>query len=354
MNSAEARQWLDAEWDKALAENVTAPDSDIDVLANARGISIRYALVTQLLGKIADPSRSLFALQLAAGGEGAWDARSFSTAVIVPWVAASNNVLGTSAEPYASKPLRRERLESDMSNVRRKADWNRLVSLFEELEHAEHAAVVETFRRVLRSLVRRLASQTFGYAIPQRISLPRLQAMLAAFLAEPSGGLRPLAVATALFGIVGKAFSLFSRVESQGINEADAAGGMPGDVICYCYDDPDRVCLVVEVKDLELTLAHVESSSFKAKQSSEGLSNFLFAVPGVNSADRADIEVLSEQEWASGMNIYSASIDALVDAMFVLLDERWRVELLRAIGDGLDERADQLARRAWHDLLRDC
>ena len=109
-----------------------------------------------------------------------------------------------------------------MPNVRDKQGWTQLVGLLEEIESAGHTALVEAFRRVLRALVRRLAEQTFGYAIPQRISLPAMNKMVGAFLDTPSGGFRPLAVATALLDTIGKAFGLFSHVEAQGINEADA------------------------------------------------------------------------------------------------------------------------------------
>ncbi len=351
MNNKEARQWLDAEWEGAIKRNAAAPDPEIDALVNTAAMSVRYALVTQLLGKIADPARSLLTLQLAAGGKGAWDARRFSTSVVVPWVAASQNVLGTSAEPYASKPLRRERLERRMPNVRNKGDWERLVILFEELEAADPGKTVEVFRRVLQSLVRRMASHRFGYAIPQRISLARLQATLDSFLAEPSGGLRPLAVTTALLRTVGTGLSLFSRVVAQGINQPDVAGRAPGDIVCYCHSEADRICLVAEVKDQELTLTHVRALSLKARQADGGSPNLLFAVPGVRAADREGIDAHVASEWASGTNIHTIDIKALVDALFVLLDERWRVRLLRAIGDELDVRQDQVARKAWHDLL---
>ena len=250
---------------------------------------------------------------------------SFSTAVVVPWVSDNQYVLGTSAEPYASKPLRRERLEADMPNVRNKADWNKLVDLFERLESANAAEVEETFRRVLRALVRRLASQTFGYAIPRRISLQRLRTILDVFLSVSSGGFRPLAITAALMRTAGKAFSLFSNVESQGINEADAARGVPGDVICYCHDDPEQICLVVEVKDMELTLGHVDATSLKAKQADAKLANVLFTVPGIKAADSTDIGMRVANEWAAGLNIYTVSIEALIDALFILLDESWRV-----------------------------
>ena len=81
--------------------------------------------------------------------------------------------------------------------------------------------------------------------------------------------------------------------------------GAPGDVLCYCHDDPDRICLVVEVKDLDLTLAHVRSSSLKAKQADAGLTSLLFTVPGVHTTDAEDIRAFVRREWASGLNIYT-------------------------------------------------
>lgn len=351
MDIAQARTWLDSEWEKSLAANDITPDPSIDVLANSGTVAIRYALLTQLLGKIADPSRDILTLQLAASIPGAWDARSFSTAVVVPWVTDNQNVLGTSQEPYASKPLRRERLERVMPNVRDKQGWEQLVELLDGLQDADHATLVKAFRRVLNALVRRLAGQSFGYAIPQRISLPAMSKMLTEFLDTPSGGLRPLAVTTALLRTIGEALGLFSRVEGQGINEADVAGGAPGDVVCYCSDDPTRICLVVEVKDMDLTLAHVQSSTRKAKQADLGLTSLLFAVPSTRSSDHEAIEALTRREWASGLNVYMTGVVPLMEASFMLLGEAWRVNLVREIAAELDDRQDQPARRSWHDLL---
>lgn len=85
MTDAGIKAFLQNEWILALDSEDMSSDPEIDVLVNSNVMSIRYALVTQLLGKIADPARSLFALQLKAGDLGAWDARSFSTSFVVPW-----------------------------------------------------------------------------------------------------------------------------------------------------------------------------------------------------------------------------------------------------------------------------
>jgi len=143
-------------------------------------------------------------------------------------------------------------------------------------------------------------------------------------------------------------FSLFDDVRSQGVNEADAASGMPGDIMCHKDGD---LCLVVEVKDQTLTLADARSSARKAKESGSGLSNLLFTVPGIRDQDMKKIQDLSHRNWASGLNIYTMSIQGLVYHAFALLEEDWRARFMRAICNELDDRQDQSARKAWHDLL---
>lgn len=342
------REWLEDAWRKAQVESSRDPDPLIDAFTGSSVVSIRYALITQLLGKIADPARSLKALQLGQAEGGAWDARSFSTAVVVPWANRNQNVLGTSAEPYASKPLRRPWLASNMTDVRNKAEWNQLVDFFDSLENASRDELENVFRRVLGSLVRQQAEQTFNFPVPQRVSMEQVESLLAAFLDESSGGLRPLAVAAALFRIVSEGFSLFSEVRAQGVNEADAAAGMPGDIVCY---SDDGVVLVVEVKDTGLTLAHVQSSSRKAKQTTKGLSRLLFAVPRIDAKDESEVAALIEREWAGGLDIHSVDIRTLARTVFMLLDEQWRTRFLGEIGNELDKRQDQLARRDWFELL---
>ena len=68
-----------------------------------------------------------------------------------------------------------------------------------------------------------------------------------------------LVVTTALMETLGEAFGLFPRVESQGLNEPDAATGMPADVMCYGPDGDLR--LAVEVKDRDLTRSGASGSS---------------------------------------------------------------------------------------------
>ena len=349
MNHAQTRAWLDAEWRKALDEQFHDPDPEIDRFTNSNSVAIRYAFVTQMLGKIADNTRSLLYLQSGTSDEGAWNARSFATAVIVPWVEDNHGILGTSPNPYVSKPLRRIRLTHDMADVKNKEEWRNMVVLFDSLEKEGIEAIKETFKRCLQSLVRKLSQQRFKYQIPKRISLDILNDMIESFLSETSQGLRPLVVSAALMRTLGCAFSIFSSVKSQGLNEADTATGMPGDIMCYGGNG--EISHVLEVKDHSLNAIDFQTSVRKAREAGGKLSNLLFVIPGIREQDRDKIEMRTRNIWATGLNIYRADIGSLVKTVFVLLGEEWRVIFLKEIGEELDRRGHHKHRKAWHDLL---
>ena len=343
---------LDGEWTAALEAGADAADPEADRLVGSPVRSIRYAVLTQLLGKVADPSRDLLCLQRgeAEGAEeaGRWDPRSFCSAVVVPWVQRNRDVLGTSADPYVSNPLRRPRLDGGEA-LRQPAEWAALAAFLRALEDAgTPAAVEDAARRCLRSAARRLNALAVEYPAPLRLSLDRLAELIDRFLAGRSRGLRPLAVTTALMRTLGEAFALFSRVEGQGLNEPDAARGMPADVMCYGPDGELR--LAVEVKDRDLTLADAEATLAKSRR--YGIANVLFAAPGVRRRDADAVRARIADEWAKGANVYRVPIAELARAAFVLPDERWRVRFARAVGAELDARgAEYRHRRDWSDLL---
>ena len=266
MNEEELTHWLDTQWEQTLDIYDSEPDEELDRFIDST-VGIRYAVLTQLLGKYADPSRDLLCLQRGdqdlPAEAGYWDPRGFSKRVVVPWVQKNHSVLGTSAEPYVSKPLRRPRLDEGMESLKNRQDWNALVKFLTELQSASDPSIIEdAVLRCLRSIARRLRAQKVDYPIPNRVGLDHLCDILDRYLEISSGGLRPLVVATALMRTLGKAYSLFPKIDSQGVNEADAAAGVPGDVMCY--DDNGDLALAVEVKGDELTLIELRSTISKA------------------------------------------------------------------------------------------
>ena len=354
MNEQELTCWLESQWNQVLSNFDSDPDQQIDRFVNSSVASIRYAILTQLLGKHADPARDLLCLQKRdqdsdAEQSGRWDPRGFCTRVVVPWIQSHHSVLGTSSDPYVSKPLRRPRMDQGMDSLKKRQEWDALVSYLAGLENTtDPSKVNDAVVRCLKSIARRLREQQVEYPVPMRIGLDHLCDLLNRYLVVSSGGLRPMVVATALMKTLGRAYSLFPRVESQGVNEADAATGVPGDVLCY--GENDLLALAVEVKGHDLTLIEVESTIAKARSSR--VTNILFATPGLASADRETIEGKITEEFAQGSNIYQTSIHSLARNSFMLLNEDWRVKFLYEVCSELDARSTQPADRlAFAELL---
>lgn len=252
-------------------------------------------------------------------------------------------MLGGSRDPYVNNPLRRPRLDEGLVNVHAgsRDEWRALAEYLRALQaRRDDESVRKVFRKCLRSVAGRLARQRFDYPTPNRVSLDQLCEILYRFLETPSGGLRAQAVATALMRILGSAFSIFSRVEGQGINEPDRARNMPGDVMCYGPSnrsgDPEEIKLAVDVKSGKLRLTELQGSIVKARTSS--VSNFM--------------EKIIDGEFVQGLNVYVTSIESLARSVFMLLEEERRTELLSEIGNELDARAAPPAdRKGWSELL---
>ena len=57
MSDEELTHWLDTQWEQTLNTYDSEPDKEVDRFVDSSVLSIRYAVLTQLLGKYADPSR---------------------------------------------------------------------------------------------------------------------------------------------------------------------------------------------------------------------------------------------------------------------------------------------------------
>ena len=360
MTNDETSEWLNEQWQTVLTTR-EEPEPDVDRFVNSNVTSIRFAIVTQILGKIAEPTRDLLCLQrgdrVDADTSGRWDPRSFCSRIVVPWNRANENLLGASTDPYVNNPLRRPRLDEGLVNVHagHRAEWEALAEYLRGLQdQGDEAEVQAAFRRCLVSAAARLEAQHFDYPTPIRISMAQLCEILDSFLETPSGGLRLQVVATAMMQVLGDAFSLFSRIESQGLNEADRARNVPGDIMCYGPIDPatgsSEVVLSVDAKSAGLSLADVHASVLKARNSR--VPNLLFVTPRVLDDDRVAVEALVAAEHAQGLNIYVIAAVDLVRASFQLLDEKYRAQLVVGIGEELDARTAPLDdRRTWVELL---
>ena len=257
-------------------------------------------------------------------------------------------MLGTSPDPYVNNPLRRPRLDAGYEPRRDRALWDKLVDTLNAVQERGDPGYTETqLRQCLASLVRKYNALSVQFDVPQRISLEATLTLIASYLDEPSGGERPQIVVAALMRAIGERFGIFDRVDRQAINEADAAGGRPGDIICYSNDVQ---VFAVEVKDRTVTLQDVDTAIGKARRS--GVTEVLFA-GGTAASDASEISERVQREFGLGINIYQLEIETLLRVVLTIAGEASRVRFLTLVGEELNDRVTQPSHKlAWQDLLR--
>ena len=155
------------------------PDPEIDQFVNSSIVSLRYAFVTQLLGKWDDPTRDLLSLQRGtaegAEDEGRWDARSFCHRIVVPWVHENSFVWGPVPNHMRASlcvgrvwMCRQSICEIGKHGLHWLCIWK------DWQEELDPKAIEKQVKRCLLSVARLLATMEIDYLVPMRINLENL------------------------------------------------------------------------------------------------------------------------------------------------------------------------------------
>jgi hypothetical protein len=270
---------------------------------NHSQVSYRYCLPIQLLGKLTNPRIDSRRLQRGPDDSDteSWDARSLGSKVIAPFVKEQESVLGTSGDPYVGNPMRIPKMERDDKTKSDVPGWNRLLDVLDAVEKRQDVRFTQSvFRQVLLEICRRQQTLRFSYPVPPRVSLGDTLEISEQYLSERSGGDRALALAGALFDVIGNHFGLFAQVNRARINASDEAVGQVADL--ECVDSAGKTVLAVEVKDRALTLADVEGTIMKTRN--REIQEVFFTAPKVNPQDADKIKARLNTAFAAGQSFY--------------------------------------------------
>lgn len=350
----DARAILDRHWDNVIHGRVTSQvdggtAAQIEALLSSERVAFTYSLPTQLLGKLTDHRLDALCLQRGEGNESQWDPRSFATSVVVPWVRANQSVLGNSADPYVSNPLRQPRILPKPPNVRSNTLplWEHLHGVLSEVEKRNDPAYTEdVFLAVLLAIHDVLKRQQFDYPVLRRVSSAQALYLVRGILASSQAGEHALSIAAALFTIAGRRFSLWDSVHREDSTTADSATGMVGDIECR---QAGTLVYAVEVKERQITIADVRS--FEDKLTRGDLTEALVAAPALAPQDADEIRQRLHLMWTQGISLHRHSIEDLSAILTSLLGGSGRRDFIVEIGRQLDAYALPSGRLAWRDLL---
>lgn len=348
-NRAEALDLLERYWNVVLNDDDLASTPEIAAVINSDLVAVRYCLPTQLLGKLTDPSLDALCLQEKASPPGNWDPRSFSAAIIAPWVIRNQKVLGSSAEPYVSNPLRRPRLNEGLDQLKDPERWAGLTAILEEVQARDDPAYTEqVFTQALAAIRDRMREHDFVYVVPPRVSLDQAEGLVGEFLSERSGGDRGLAVAAALFGAFRERLGVYKEIRRGSINASDASTGAAADL--ECIGPEGDIVLAVEVKERRIGDGDVVVAVNKAR--AQNVREIILCTEGIAETDQEAVSNTFAKAWASGTNLYHATIAELMRGALPLLGEQGVREFVVQVGQQLDAFSTQPRhRRAWKALL---
>jgi hypothetical protein len=319
----------------------------IKELITARTKAFRYAVLTQALAKASQQDLNCLVLQAGAGLPGAFDARSLCKKVVVPFEGRYfPGVLGTSQDPYVSKPLRRPRVtleERVLREIKNKDEWKKLYDLLNAIEQRKDP---DFSQRVLRQVlleIRRLASQRLP-RLPEKVSAGAIRAILEKYLARSTLGLGPQAVAYALLKVFNKRTRAYQEVISNPPTTPDAAAGRAADIECTGPDGTLQLAVCVTQR---LDVQKLEEDLRKCSQSA--VANVLFLASQIT----VDLEEAYRKAAEHRVNATINTLRDFVLSVTALLNGEMRRELIEEVVRVLDDWGGISAVTELTDVIRE-
>lgn len=272
---------------EALFANGLEPPTDagiaarLDVVFASATQAFREVLAGCALVRLVDPGFDI-RLPYANHGDRAFNGRTLDEQVVNPFLQARG--VPCSRGPYLSTFRRSVRFVPETGQgIRDKTAYAGFLDVVTALEDADTAAAASLLLAIAYRFVRLRERERIDLVRVNRMSLPQFRTLLGHLLGTPSGGLIPVMIATAVLRGVAQHAGLGWTIECQGINVADRASGVGGDVT---VSQDGRVLFAVEVTERPIDEARLVST-FRTKIAVHSLSQYVFLHTGAPPTDEA-------------------------------------------------------------------
>ena len=326
---------------------------NIRAIIRGRTKSFRYALLTQVLAKLANSSLNALALQRQAGVPGAFDARSFCRKVVVVFEREHlKGVLGNSDDPYVSKPLRHPLVSLDIiQHIKDKEGWKRLYHVLKIVQDRNDISFTEkVLRQILLEVRRVLREVEISEEVPLSssfISAFKLKQIVDEFLSKPSEGARAQAIIYALMRILNERTNTFNKIVSTKSTVADEYAKRLVDIECFNSEGNLKIGIAV-TENLDLRKLKEELDK-AVRRKIKRLIIVAYRVK-VNPETLHRIVELYEVEYK--IDIIINSLTNFILLLTTLLNNRMRIQFLEEVRKVLNELGyiDHLL--DWYKILK--
>jgi hypothetical protein len=277
----------------------------------SRTQAYREALVGCALARILDPKIDI-RLPYMNQGDDAFNARTLDERVVNPFL--KDHSIPSSKNPYLSALRRNVRFVAETLGQKDQQAYRAFLDFIGELECVSRAKARKYLRYLLVAFIGLRDAADIPLARVQRLSIEQYETLISGLLTVPSGGRLPVLLAVATFKTINECFALDWTIEWQGINVADRAKGVAGDI---SVSREHSLMFSVEVTERPLDRARVVST-FTSKIAPGGIDDYIFFFTASEPNDAA--RNAARQYFAQGHDIN-----------FVQITD-WIMTILRTIG----------------------
>jgi hypothetical protein len=280
-------------------------------------------------------------------GDGAFNGRTLDERVVNPFL--QDRLVPASRGPYLATFRRSVKFIPETRNgLRDQTGYDAFLTVMNALESAQEPSEK---RSLLRHLLYHFIALRDEAAIAllgiQRLSLEQYDMLIGHLLQLQSGGLIPVLLAVALFQTIRDCFELDWEIEWQGINVADQASGVGGDIT---IKRDASVVLAVEITERLIDRSRVVST-FNTKIAPHGIDDYLFLFSG--AVPKNDARDAAKQFFAQGHEINFIPVRDWVMTILATVGLRCRRIFTEAVLALLRERDVPAALKvAWNNQIR--
>lgn len=279
-------------------------------------------------------------------GDAAYNGRTLDESVVNPFL--QSHEIPASRGPFLSVFRRSVSFTSDIrSGLRDKAGYDAMLVLIGQLAQRGEENAQTCLRGLLDGFLRLRDTSNVNLVHIQRLSQDQYEWLLAELLKVPSGGRFPTVFAIAMFKTIQRAFGLDWQIEWQGINVADKASDVGGDITIR---SGDIAILSVEVTERRIERARIEAT-FNTKVLTHNLMDYLFLHGDAEPALEA--KELAQRYFGQGHEMNFLPVKAWLLNSLVTIGSRYRPEFTVNILALLGAKDMPTAvKRAWNEKVR--
>lgn len=303
----------------------------------------REVLLGCLLVRIADKSRDV-SFPYVGLGEAAYNGRTLDEQVVNPFLREKN--IPCSKGPYLSVFRRSVAfVPSTREGLKDKKGFDALLRVIEIVRNQTDDRVLKAILGYLvhRFLLLREESHIDLIEL-DRISLSQYRNLITALIHRKSGGRLPLLLVVSMFEAIAETFSLAWSIEWQGINVADSASGVSGDIT---IKQKGISILVVEVTERIVDSTRV-ASTFKTKIAPAKIPRYVFMVHLHQIDDKTQSQ--ADRYFAQGYDVTLVDIwEWLVNSLVTIGGEGRQHFQTRVLHHLSDVEIPKMIRVIWNE-----